>query len=104
MPISLVSHLFNPVSKDLARDGGRETLLSLAGLGQHSHYWYTIDTEINRCVSIQSSCCIYTANWGSLKTIIIESSRSIISHLTFIQLSKVLRYIDIDLYKLILCE
>ena len=49
--------------------------LSPLGLGWYSHYRYTIDTETNRYLSIRSSSCTNT-------------SGSIITHLTFIQLSK----------------
>jgi len=45
---------------------------------------YTIDTEINRYVSIRSSCCT-------------DTSGSIISHLTFIHLSKILEQFEFDL-------
>ena len=31
--------------------------LYILGLGQYSHYWYTIDTEINRNVSMRTSSC-----------------------------------------------
>ena len=44
---------------------------SLLGLGRYSQYWYTINTEDNRYISIRSSCCT-------------DTSRSIISHLNFI--------------------
>jgi len=67
--------------------------LTTIGLGQYSHYRYTIETEINRYVSIRSSCCTDTPG-------------SIISHLTFIQLTNKLKHIEFDLYylELILCE
>ena len=35
------------------------------GLGRYSHYRYTIDTDINRYVSIWSSCCIDTDDGDS---------------------------------------
>jgi len=35
------------------------------GLGRYSHYRYTIDTDVNRYVSIRSSCCIDTDNGDS---------------------------------------
>ena len=55
------------------------------GLGDRpSHYQYTVDTEVNRYVSIRSSCCT-------------DTSGSIISLLTFIQLSKRLKHIECDL-------
>ena len=53
------------------------------GLGRYSHYGYTIDTEINQYVLIRSSCCT-------------DTSGSIISHLTFLQLSKRLKHIEFD--------
>jgi len=53
-------------------------------LGRYNHYRYTIDTEINWYISIQSTCCT-------------ETSGNIISHLTFIQLSKRVKHIEFDL-------
>jgi len=57
------------------------------GLGRYSHYRYSIDTEISRyghhAVPIQMMVTAAKKN-----TIIIESSASIISHLTFKQLNK----------------
>jgi len=35
------------------------------GLGQYSHYRYTIDTDVNRYILIQSSCCIDTDDGDS---------------------------------------
>ena len=61
------------------------------------HYRYTIDTEINRYVSIRSSCCIDTDDGdSSLKTttIIILEQNLLVSHLTFNQLSKRLKHIE----------
>jgi len=37
------------------------------GLGQYSQYRYSIDTDINRYVSIRSSCCIDTDDGDSCK-------------------------------------
>ena len=51
----------------------------------HCHYRYTIDSEIYRYVSIWSLCCT-------------DTSGSIISHLTFIQLSNRLKRFEFDLY------
>ena len=62
----------------------RHNLTFRLGQGQYSHFRYTIDTEINRYVSIRrSSCCTVT-------------SRRIISYLTFIQLRKRLRHIEYE--------
>ena len=77
------------------------------GLGRYSHYRYSIDTEINRYVSIRSSCCTDTDDGDSRKkTIIIESSANIFLHLTFILLSYKLEPIEFDLnyVEQILCE
>jgi len=39
----------------------------LVGLGRYSQYRYSIDTDINRYVSIRSSCCTDTDDGGSCK-------------------------------------
>ena len=62
------------------------------------HYRYTIDTEINRYVSIRSSCCTDTDDGDSpLKTTTIPEQNLLVSHLTFKQLSKRLKHIEFDL-------
>jgi len=73
------------------------------GLGQYSHYQYTIDTEINDKYRYSHNAVLIQPQKN---TIIIESSGSIISHLTFIQLSNRLKHIkfDFNYVELIICE
>ena len=60
------------------------------GLGRYSQYRYTIDTEVDRYVSIRSSCCI-------------DTSGGIISHF---HTAKDLKHIEFDLNNVerILCK
>ena len=59
------------------------------GLKRYSHNRYTIDTEINRYLSIQSSSFTDTDDCDSRKNNYYSGIKIIISHLTFIQQSKI---------------
>jgi len=59
------------------------------GLGRYSQYRYSIDTDINRYVSIRSSCCTDTDDGNSCKkTTNIPDLKLFVSHLIFIQFNK----------------
>jgi len=68
------------------------------GLGRYSQYRYSIDTDINRYVSIRPSCCTDTDDGDSCKkTTNIPNPKQFVSHMIFIPLIKNLKHIDFDL-------
>ena len=76
------------------------------GLGRYSQYRYSIDTDINRYVSIRSSCRTDTDDGDSCKkTTNIPDTKLLVSHMIFIQFNKQLKHIEFDLnyVELLIC-
>jgi len=73
----------------------------LIGLGRYSQYRYSIDTDINRYVSIRPSCCIDTDDGDSCKkTRTIPDPKLLVSHLIFVQFNKNLSLLSLILIML----